>query len=107
MWGERLYYQYVRARHPETGLGVYQYSKPVREEDPPETGPLTESLTYSSYGDRAENQFGFVYGDVAKEGNMLWGGRMQTLYGQSPVLMLHLAKQLQKKSPEMSHKFTE
>lgn len=93
-WGIRLYEQYVRARHPETGLGVYQYSQPVREETPPQDGPLTGEFTFSKYGDRAANQFGATYGDVALEGNVLWGGRMETLYGRSPVMILYLAEQL-------------
>lgn len=93
-WGIRLYEQYVRARHPETGLGVYQYSQPVREQTPPQEGPLTGELTFSGYGDRAANQFGATYGDVALEGNVLWGGRMETLYGRSPVMILYLAEQL-------------
>ncbi|MDR9416036.1 MAG: hypothetical protein RI564_07120 [Gracilimonas sp.] len=29
------------------------------------------------------------------EGNVLWGGRMETLYGKSPVMILHLAEQLE------------
>jgi pectate lyase len=57
-WARLLAEQYVRARHPATGLGAYQFSKPTRRTNPPETGPLTGLLTYSSYGDRAENQFG-------------------------------------------------
>ncbi|MEQ8525982.1 pectate lyase [Gracilimonas sp.] len=93
-WGVRLYHQYVRARHPDTGLGVYQYSQPKRTEIPPKTGPLEEELTFSRYGDRAKNQFADKYGDIALEGNVLWGSRMHTLYGKSPVMMLHLAEQL-------------
>jgi pectate lyase len=94
-WGIRLFEQYVRARHPETGLGVYQYSQPLQRDTPPEDGPLTGTLTYSGYGDRARNQFGRVYGDIALEGNALWGYRIETIYGRSPVLTLHLAEQLQ------------
>ncbi|WP_421775259.1 pectate lyase [Gracilimonas sp.] len=94
-WGVRLYHQYVKARNPETRLGVYQYSKPEQKELPPEDGPLTGELTFSNYGDRAKNQFSKVYGDVALEGNVLWGSRMQTLYGKSPVMILHLAEQLE------------
>ncbi|MEX0609196.1 MAG: hypothetical protein WD016_12200 [Balneolaceae bacterium] len=93
VWGTRLFEQYVRARHPETGLGVYQYSQPQRSETPPD-GPLTGELTFSKYGDRAANQFGEVYGEIALEGNVLFGGRMQTLYGQSPVLLLHLSEKI-------------
>ncbi|WP_185957348.1 pectate lyase [Gracilimonas mengyeensis] len=94
-WGIRLYKQYVQARHPNTGLGVYQYSQPKRHEMPPAEGPLTGELTFSRYGDRAANQFGEVYGDVALEGNVLWGGRMETLYGRSPVMLLYLAEKLE------------
>lgn len=95
IWGVRLYEQYVRARHPETNLGVYQYSRPQKDKEPPAEGPLVGELTYSSYGDRAQNQFGDKYGNVALEGNVLWGGRMETLYGKSPVMILHLAEQLE------------
>lgn len=94
-WGLRLYEQYVRARHPETNLGVYQYSRPKQTKEPPAEGPLTGELTFSHYGDRAANQFGAKYGEIALEGNMLWGGRMETLYGRSPVMILHLAEQLE------------
>ena len=93
-WGVRLYEQFVRARHPETGLGVYQYSRPERRSVPPEDGPLEGTLTYSHYGDRAENQFGEIYGDIALEGNALWGSRISTLYGRSPIMLFHLAEQL-------------
>ena len=93
-WGVRLYHQYVRARNSETQLGVYQYSRPEQKQLPPEEGPLTGELTFSGYGDRAKNQFSKAYGEVALEGNVLWGSRMYTLYGKSPVMVLHLAEQL-------------
>lgn len=95
VWSMRLFDQYVQARHPETGLGVYQYSRPERREAPPAEGPLTGRLTYSNFGDRAENQFGAVYGDIALEGNVLWGNRVRTLYGRSPIVTLYLAEQMQ------------
>lgn len=94
-WATRLYQQYVNARHPETGLGVYQYSKPKQRNTPPEDGPLEGELTYSSYGDRAQNQFGSVYGSVALEGNVMWGNRIRTIYGQSAVILLHIAEMLE------------
>ncbi len=56
-WALRMAGMYAKARHPETGMGAYQYTKPRRSTEPPE-GPLTGTLTYSSYGDRTENQFG-------------------------------------------------
>ena len=57
-WALRLAGMYAKARHPETGMGAYQFSKPRRRLQPPEEGPLTGRLTWSSYGDRIENQFG-------------------------------------------------
>lgn len=93
-WATRLYKQYVNARHPETGLGVYQYSQPEQRDLPPREGPLEEEHTYSSFGDRAKNQFGEVYGDIALEGNVLWGRRVRTIYGQSAVILLHISEQL-------------
>lgn len=93
-WGLRLYEQYVRARNEKTGLGVYQYSQPVQLEEPPKDTPLTGELTFSRYGDRAKNQFGEKYGDIALEGNVLWGGRVRTLYGQSSFMLLHQSEQI-------------
>lgn len=90
-WSERLAQQYVQARHPQTGLGVYQYSKPRRDRELPKSGDLP---TNSSYGDRAENQFGPEYGSVAREGWVLWGGRVQTIYGNSALVQLHLAERM-------------
>lgn len=92
-WSRRLAHQYVRARHPDTGLGVYQYSKARRRQQPPKV--LTEHRhTYSSYGDRAENQFGAEFGDVAREGWVLWGGNARSLYATSALVQLALAERL-------------
>lgn len=93
-WGLRLYEQYVRARHPETGLGVYQYSRPLQREAPPKEGPLEGLQTWGRFGDRAKNQFGQVYGDIALEGNVLFGSRINTIYGRSAVLLLNISEQL-------------
>lgn len=93
-WGKRLAGMYVKARHPETGLGAYQYTKPERREEPPETGPLTGNLTNSKYGDRAENQFGDRFGDVAREGWVHWGSRLKTIYVTNAVMQLGLAERL-------------
>lgn len=57
-WALRLADMYARARHPDTGMGAYQYTKPRRQREPPAEGPLTERLTWSTYGDRLENKFG-------------------------------------------------
>jgi pectate lyase len=89
VWSLRLAEQYVKARHPETGLGVYQYSKPVRRQQPPETGSLP---TTSNYGDRAENQFGAEFGEVAREGYLLRSPA--SIYGNNAIVQLQLAELL-------------
>ncbi|MFP4250856.1 MAG: pectate lyase, partial [Armatimonadota bacterium] len=91
-WSKRLAEMYVKARHPETGLGVYQYTKPERRNEPPAEGPLEGRLTYSSYGDRAENQFGEDFGDVAREGWLLRSPN--SIYGHNAILQLQLAEEL-------------
>lgn len=92
-WANHMHSMYVKARHPETGLGVYQYSKPERRATPPAEGSL-EDYTNSRYGDRAENQFSNVYGDVAREGWVLWGGRVKSIYVKSGYVMLGLAEEV-------------
>lgn len=57
-WAKRLANMYTKARHPETGMGAYQFTKPRRRRKPPAEGPLTGGLTNSGYGDRIENKFG-------------------------------------------------
>ncbi len=89
VWSKRLAEQYVKARHPETGLGVYQYSKPRRRSEPPATGPLP---TTSNYGDRAENQFGQEFGEVALEAYMLRSP--DSIYGNASIIQLQLAEKL-------------
>ena len=91
IWAKRLAEQYVRARHPQTGLGAYQYSKPTREEQPPEEGPLTGLLTWGTYGDRAENQFGKDFPGTAREGWALFHG---SLYSVPSLMQLELTERL-------------
>ncbi|MFW5867817.1 MAG: pectate lyase [Armatimonadota bacterium] len=88
-WGTRLAEQYVNARHPETGLGVYQFTKPIRRDQPPAEGPLP---TGSNYGDRAENQFSADFGDVAREGYMIRSPA--SIYGTNAVMQLQLAERV-------------
>ncbi len=90
-WGRRLAHMYERARHPNTGLGAYQYSKPERREPLPDEEPMP---TYSRYGDRAENQFGEQFGDVAREGWVCWGRRLKTTYVQAGTTWLWIGSQL-------------
>lgn len=92
-WSKRLHGMYVSARHPDTGLGAYQYSKPVRRMEP--VIPMTtERHTWSTYGDRAENQFGAEFGDVAREGWVLWGNRIKTIYVSNSLMNMHLVELL-------------
>ncbi len=100
-WGRRMAELYVNARHPETGLGSYQYSKPRRRHEPPEDGPLTDRLTWSMYGDRAENQFGEQFGETAREGWVIWGGRINTIYSTGGFLKLGLAENMEDNGKEL------
>lgn len=92
-WGCRLVEMYVKARHPDTGLGTYQYTKPRQREAPPAEGSLAK-YTSSKHGDRAENQFGDQFGDVAREGWVLWGNRVKTIYVSNALVQLELAERL-------------
>ncbi len=110
-WGQRLARQYVQARHPDTGLGVYQYNMLVQEQEPPEEGDLP---THTSYGDRAWNQF-FASGSsdpedefynpikgeraddglpVAREGWVLFGNQYRAIYELNAAVQLDLAERL-------------
>ncbi len=73
-WSKRLAEQYVNARHPETGLGVYQFSQ------------LRDGR------DRAKVQFGPEWGDVALEGWMIRSAG--SIYGTNARIQLHLAELL-------------
>lgn len=87
-WSKRLFGRYVEARDPETGLGAYQYSRPIKTRDlPPE-------MTGSSGGDRAFRQFGPEFGERALEGRMLDPGRATAIYGRASICQMHLAEQL-------------
>ena len=96
-WSKRLAEQYVRARHPKTGLGAYQFSKPIRHKQPPD-GPLTGQFTFSDYGDRAENQFGRDFPGVALEGWELFNG--DGIYTLPALMQLELAERLGDKGKE-------
>jgi len=98
-WGEFLAWQYVRSRHPETKLGVYQFTRPMKQSEPPadESAP---NFTFSTFGDRAQRQFGPEYGPVALEANVLFKMDDEALngpegiYGASALAQTSLARQL-------------
>ncbi|MGI5820267.1 MAG: pectate lyase [Armatimonadota bacterium] len=73
-WSKRMARQYVNARHPETGLGVYQFSQ------------LQDGR------DRAKVQFGPEFGDVALEGWMIRSAG--SIYGTNARVQLQLAERL-------------
>ena len=90
-WGMRLAQQYVNARHPETGLGVYQYSQAIRRADPPED-ENAPNFTYSTFGDRTQRQFGPEFGEIALEGNYLPNDR--SIYSLNALMQLQMAEML-------------
>ncbi|MDR3410901.1 MAG: hypothetical protein P4L87_08165 [Formivibrio sp.] len=98
-WGEFLASQYVNSRHPMTKLGVYQFNRPLKRDEPPKDENDPE-FTYSFWGDRAERQFGPEYGPVAKEAWVLFKMDEEALngpegiYGDSALAQTQLARQL-------------
>jgi len=99
-WAKNMASLYRQARHPQTGLGVYQYSKPHRLEPPPE-GPLEGHLTNARFGDRAENQFGGAFGEVAREGWVMWGSRVSSIYSVSGMMQLKLGEAMGEQGREL------
>lgn len=89
VWAKRLAEQYVLPRDKQTGLGVYQFTQPLKRAETSD-----DSDTNSKYGDRAQRQFGPEFGPTALEGNMLLKGRTSTLYSENALMQLALAKSL-------------
>ncbi len=88
-WSLRLAEQYVNARHPETGLGVYQFSQPEKRQEPPDD-PNHPRYTYSTYGDRAQRQLGPEFGEIALEGNVIRSP--VAIYGYNMATLLQLGE---------------
>lgn len=84
-WGKRLEEQYIKARDPHTGLGVYQFTQPRKIADTQD-----DSDTLSKYGDRAKRQFGLEFGDIALEGKMLLGGQASSIYYNNALMHFKL-----------------
>ncbi|MFW6279056.1 MAG: pectate lyase [Bacillota bacterium] len=99
-WTKRLIKQYVKARHPETGLGVYMYSQPKKRKEEPDDINHPQ-FTFSTYGDRAQRQFGPEFGDIALEGNLLTPSRGRSIYGKNAFIQLELAQKLGKEGSEI------
>lgn len=88
-WARRLADQYVLARDASTGLGVYQFTQPIRR-----TTTTDDRNTDSRYGDRAQRQFGPEFGPNALEGNMLLRSRTRTIYVENALMQLQAAQEL-------------
>ena len=88
-WAKHLYHQFVLARHPQTGMPVYQFSSPLQREPVPDD----DRLTYSWFGDRAKRQFGPEFGDVAREANVLFRDCWPVIV-DNPLAMLECVKKL-------------
>lgn len=83
-----LYEKYVEARNPNTGLPAYQYSSPKQREPIPKD----DNMTQSWYGDRAKRQFGPEFGNIAREGNVLFKQWIAILFSH-PLAILDMVKQ--------------
>ncbi|TCK98467.1 pectate lyase [Natranaerovirga hydrolytica] len=95
-WAKRLIGMYVKARHPKTSLGVYQYTQNIKQYEPP-TDESDPTFTYSFYGDRAKRQFGKEFGDVALEGNVIFERHAKAIYIRNVLVQLELAEQIKDK----------
>jgi pectate lyase len=105
-WAEFLASQYVRSRYPATGLGCYQFNRPVKREEAP-TDENHPQFTFSFYGDRAQRQFGPEYGPVAMEAWVLFKMDEEALngpegiYGDSSLAQISMARQLGERGKKM------
>lgn len=88
-WMKRLAGMYVKARHPRTGLGVYQFTQALKRKE-----PESDRETNSACGDRALRQFGPEFGDAALEGNMLLPSQARSIYGVNALMQMALAEEL-------------
>lgn len=89
-WGKLLAEQYVKARHPQTKLGVYQFSQPKKEAETSD-----DNDTSSRFGDRARRQFGPEFGAIALEGNMLITSWLAgTVYSENALVELEMAREI-------------
>ncbi len=87
-WARRLAGLYANAAHPKTGIHATRYNRYPRTEAPPSSGPVPNRI---AMGDRAENQLGEPFPDVAREG---WALFRQNIYGTPALAQLELAERL-------------
>ena len=91
-WAKHLASQYVAARNPDTGLGAYQFTQPLKRMDTDDP-----NITLSWYGDRCKRQFGPEFGDIALEANVLFSGKTTyapSIYCENALMQLELANQI-------------
>lgn len=100
LWVQRLAEQFIDARDPQTGLGAYQFSQPLKTEEPP-----SDDKTLSWYGDRAQRQFGPDFEPHPDpdpkmrrvlEARMLLKGQAATIYSENALMQLQLGQELGK-----------
>ncbi len=85
-WAKHLAWQYVAARHPQTGLGAYQFTQPKQV-----AATTDDNITLSKFGDRAKRQFGPEFGSIALEGNVLFHKQGEKIYSENMLMQIQLA----------------
>jgi pectate lyase len=105
LWVKRLADQFISARNPQTKLGAYQFSQPIKTEDAP-----SDEKTLSWFGDRAQRQFGPDFEpnpdpDPTKhrvlEATMLLKGQATTIYSENALMQLQLGHDLGEAGSEL------
>ena len=89
IWAKRLAQQYVDARHPVTGIGGYQFSRPRKTMD-----TTDDNETRSFLGDRASRQLGPEFGAIALEANVLLPNQANCMCYHNVLMQLYLAELL-------------
>jgi len=89
LWAKRLAQQYVLARNPQTKLGAYQFTQPRKR-----AATTDDANTLSSFGDRAQRQFGPEFGKNALEGTLILQRHSETIYSTNALMQIQLAKEL-------------
>lgn len=89
LWAKRLAQQYVLARNSKTKLGAYQFTQPLKRET-----TVDDNNTLSSFGDRAQRQFGHEFGKKALEGTLMLQRHTETIYSTNALMQIQLAQEL-------------
>ena len=100
IWMKRLAKMYVVARHPETGLGSYQFTQAIQREIPIDD-PTDPRFTHSGYGDRAKRQLGPELGDFVLEGRMLLQGQAESIYVKNAMMQMELFEKIGEEAEEL------